>query len=316
MTYDEFKNSLFQIMAGRLPEDFMPEIRNIQKNNNVILEGMSFHRKETDISVSPILYLESLYNNFQDFHGNMEEFVEDILKEVPIMQTLEIDTDFIHTLDQDKLFVRVINAKQNKHIMMDCPYQKEGDFLLTYRVLAYQNEIGMASCIVTNQMLEQSGLTKEQLHNMAMLNTQRLFPIKFGKLMDFMYESLFGMNHTDYLIDVKPEERMEPYVLTNQDKTNGATVLFYPEVKEELLRQFPEGYYVLPSSIHEVLIMSADTVNGKEDEKFLEKTVRETNQSVVEPNEVLSNHIYRVNKDSCRIERVSLEQERKSNRER
>lgn len=318
MTYDEFKNSLFQIMEVRLPEDVMPEMY-VKKNNDVISERMSFRKKGEDVSVSSTLDLKDLYDNFQDFHGDMKDFVEKILKETPIMQTLKIDTDFIRTLNQDQLFVQVVNVKNKKHIMMDCPYQKEGDFLLTYRVLGYRDEIGMASCMVTNHMLEEYGITKEQLHHMAMANTQRLFPIKFEKLTDIIFHHPLGMENTNHFIDVNPEEKQEPYVLTNQAQTHGATVLFYPEVKEELLRQFPEGYYVLPSSTHEVLILSADTVKGKKDEKFLEETVRTVNRSNVRSGDVLSNYIYRVDKDSnCRIARVSLEQDRnrKSKRER
>lgn len=309
MSYDEFKENFFKTLENLLPEGFTPEIRSVKKNNNVVLDGIAVYKKDADIKISPVVYLNNLYADFQHFHGGMEDFAKNVRDEY-FMRNLEINTDFIHEFQPERLFIRVVNAERNKNIMMECPYQKEGDFLLTYRMWAFHDENGIASFIVTNQMMKQYGITKEQLHNMAMLNTQKEFPLRFETMTNRIFGIATGIeSHGNFMIDVKPEDKMEPHVLTNQENMNGATVLFYPEVKEALSRQFEEGYYVIPSSIHEVLILSADTVNGKKDEKFLTEMIRGVNKSDVMPDEILSENLYRVDSD-CKLRKVSLEQER------
>ena len=84
---------------------------------------------------------------------------------------------------------------------------------------------------------------------------------------------------------------MRMYVLSNQEKLYGAACMLYPEVLSAFGEICGRDFYVLPSSIHEVLLVFAE--EGKE--KELKEIVTDMNRNHVAPEEVLSDSIYHYN---------------------
>ena len=79
------------------------------------------------------------------------------------------------------------------------------------------------------------------------------------------------------------------YVLTNKSRMFGAACMMYPDVFKNATLEIKGDFYVLPSSIHEVLLLPSDNVF---DAEGLGRLVREINENQVEPYEVLSNNVY------------------------
>lgn len=77
---------------------------------------------------------------------------------------------------------------------------------------------------------------------------------------------------------------------TTKEKMHGASILMYPEVFDRITT---EDLYILPSSIHEVIIVKA---NGDFSPADLFSLVGEVNATEVEPNEVLGQAVYKYNK--------------------
>lgn len=86
-----------------------------------------------------------------------------------------------------------------------------------------------------------------------------------------------------------------------------------PWVMEKVSSLFPEGFYILPSSIHEILIVPG---NGEENAGELGEMVRDVNRTEVRREEVLSDHIYEYDRESGRICQVPEPKERKRGMER
>ena len=92
------------------------------------------------------------------------------------------------------------------------------------------------------------------------------------------------------------------YVLTNTDKVNGASVLFYrdgtvlDECMKEMNKKYPEikAVYILPSSVHETIIIPSlsDERANNIDENALASMVREVNRSNVSASEFLSDNVF------------------------
>lgn len=99
------------------------------------------------------------------------------------------------------------------------------------------------------------------------------------------------------------------YVLTTESGNLGASALFYPDVQDKAADLMGSGYYVLPSSVHECILVP-DTAGHNE--KDLCAMVREANRSVVEPKDVLSDNVYHFDKDSRQLSRVAADRERDS----
>ena len=69
-------------------------------------------------------------------------------------------------------------------------------------------------------------------------------------------------------------------------------------VLEEIGQKTGSDFFILPSSIHEVLLLP-DT--GREDSKGLKKVISEVNRTQVAPEEVLSDTLYRYDREEKRV---------------
>jgi gamma-glutamylcysteine synthetase len=79
------------------------------------------------------------------------------------------------------------------------------------------------------------------------------------------------------------------FVATVPDKIHGAGVIAYPNFMEDAAQKMGGDFFVLPSSIHEVLLVKD---NGQMTAKELENMVKEVNATQVEPADQLTDHVY------------------------
>ena len=88
---------------------------------------------------------------------------------------------------------------------------------------------------------------------------------------------------------MKPEDRPEMFILTSKMKINGATVIFSEEVRQKVGKQLGGDYYLLPSSIHEWVVIPKRCARSTQE---MEDMVQEVNEDAVEEEEFLSDHVY------------------------
>ena len=79
------------------------------------------------------------------------------------------------------------------------------------------------------------------------------------------------------------------FVVTNKQRIDGAGALFYPEMMDNLAEVFGQNYFILPSSIHEMLVLPD---NGEISADELRTMVAEVNATQVAPAERLTNNVY------------------------
>ena len=83
--------------------------------------------------------------------------------------------------------------------------------------------------------------------------------------------------------------KMPMYVLTNQQKLYGAACMLYPGVLKAFSEENGQDFYVLPSSVHEVILIPAEPGTN---EALLREIVTEINRTQVAKDEVLADSIY------------------------
>ena len=96
----------------------------------------------------------------------------------------------------------------------------------------------------------------------------------------------------------EPEDGLKLYLLTNQMGYNGAAAILYEGVLKNFAEEVGKDLILLPSSIHEVLLLPD---NGDSDYEALSALVREVNEAQVRREEWLSDHVYRYLKEEDRI---------------
>ena len=79
------------------------------------------------------------------------------------------------------------------------------------------------------------------------------------------------------------------FVATVPDKIHGAGVLAYQDFMDQAAERVGGSFYILPSSLHEVLLVPD---NGQMNLQDLEAMVREVNATQVAPEDKLTDNVY------------------------
>ena len=82
------------------------------------------------------------------------------------------------------------------------------------------------------------------------------------------------------------------YILTNKLKIHGATCIAYPRLLKRIADYLEDDLVIIPSSIHEVLIIPASITQEGYSLEDLQFMITETNDTILTDDEVLSNHAY------------------------
>ena len=143
-----------------------------------------------------------------------------------------------------------------------------------------ERENGSSTILITNDLMQQFGITQEQLHSDAMVNAPEIRPSEIHDMTEMMNE-MFG---SGMLPEVDPADE-KLFVATVSSKVHGAGVITYPNFFENAAEKLGGDFYILPSSIHEVLLVRD---NGEMSAEDLEAIVRSVNASEVQPEEQLT----------------------------
>lgn len=300
LNYEEFKDYLKENIKSKLPEEYemaQVDIHPITKNNGIILDGLIISN-ETQ-AISPTIYLNDAYTDYRQ-NGNLDETVTkvagmyvDAMEQSPELMTMDLENDLFSEKGKELITFRVCGYEANKELLETMPHERVGDMAMTYHIIATQSEDGFGSIRITDSLMKQMGLDETELKSRALDNTLRMYPPTLKSMMEVMEEMMFGKSkEMGELGRELPEDNM--YVLSNTSGINGATSLFYPEVQETIANTLGRNYFVLPSSIHEMLIVPDD---GQMTQQELASMVKEVNETQVAPNEVLTNNVYHYDKN-------------------
>lgn len=185
---------------------------------------------------------------------------------------------------KDNIIFRIINYDRNRSILEKAPHLRLNDLAITFRWLASMEETGIATVLIRSEHMSYWNVTLETLVRFANRNTPRLFPFKVIPL-DEMIADYFKEEHS-MKMDNAGNSML---VLTNQFGINGAGCICYKGVLENLADELHSNLYILPSSIHEVIVIPDEAGTDK---KVLESLVQTTNEELVAEEEVLSNQVY------------------------
>lgn len=287
MEYKDFLEEVKNNIKDYLPDSFKDatvDIQKVKKNNGVELNGLTV--RKTGQKISPVLYLDQYYRNLQQGLTNIQDICKNVAEGITQNQrSFDVNDILDPEKIKDRVTFSVIGAKNNISMLQDMPHRIKDDMAMVYRIIVNQENQEVGSVKISDQLAESLNLNEKDLYNMAMENTPKLFPAQFQSMFDVLKKMMPEM-----------AEMMEPnifedsmYVLSNEQNIDGASALFYPGVQEEIYKHMGKEYYVLPSSIHETIIVPKnESMNATE----LKNMVMEINGKEVSPDEVLTDSVY------------------------
>ena len=148
---------------------------------------------------------------------------------------------------------------------------------------------------VKEEILGMWNVTKEDILRIA-LETNEYFATS---MKDTMLEILTKQNAPDYMIaEMMDSVAINQIVLTNQSKLFGAAAIYKTDMLKEIADEYENDLYIIPSSIHELIVTPKEKMSVEEMSAF----IKETNETQVDPEDRLSDHVYIFNRDTMKIE--------------
>lgn len=296
--YKDFYSTLEKAMepsGGHLIEMDIPK-------NNSSMKGITI--RKDDSNLAPTIYPDFYYQDWKEGKP-MGEIVSGVRSKI-----MEMAPELSHFSPRNinrnsaitHLYASIVGYENNKEWLQTIPHERMADLA----VFAKWDLGNGYTAKVNDFLLAKTQLTKEEALKIAKTNTA------LSSRFEGMDVIMAGML-TDEGMDKELAEAMTTefeatpfYVLTNESGIDGAAVIACPEVLMAVQRHIGEDFYILPSSIHETLILpksQTDDVEG------LKQMVSSINEAEVPPEDRLLDNVYEFDGHSLKIAGEGLTQE-------
>lgn len=298
MKFEEFVEEIIENMQKRVPENYLVQVQNICKNNDLKLTGLTIG--DQNLNIYPTIYLEEFYKKYEE--GVSFEAITDIIWNTYCQNAPKGNWDTSRFIEwrnvKDIICPKIINYAANRELLNSVPYRKVCDLAVVYYATVDICENGVASILLRNEHLKLWGKTEADLYELALENYRRIFSITSQNLEDIVLELMNCKEDISF-----DENTIVPMiVVTNKKKLNGAAAILFPDELQKIADKIGTDLYILPSSVHEIILLSTDNTMTVDE---LKETVRFVNSNELRQEEVLSDNVYLFNRHNPSIEIVS-----------
>ena len=325
MKYELFTEELTECIINMAEPGEEVTVRKILKNNDTAFDSVTV--KQPGCNMTPTLYFQDLKRSF-DEGMQMDELARSVLSFSRTGSGVWPAEDFDpgdYSYFRDKVMFRLVSSDRNRQYLRHRPHRGRLDLEIVYY---YQCRIGkesMGTISVGDEDLNRCGISEEDIYRDALRNTPILNPPVICPITDLLnsFTDPDGMPDLGAPVrdmdpdgmpdlhapvrDADPDEGVdiglpvyEPdlygnapvplLVLTNESKYCGAACMLYEGLLRDLSDEIRSDLFIIPSSIHEVLLLPDE---GEFSEEELSALVCEINAHFINPSEILSDHVYR-----------------------
>lgn len=283
MNYQEFLHYIQAQLRDSLDSGTTVEIRTITKNNGVSKDAFIITSPGTNLA--PTIYIPPYYHRYLDGVPT-EDIISDILTTYQqALPSYHFDTSVFTDYSKAKknIVMRLVSYERNKELLPLVPHKRFLDFAVLYYCLLQADDARQASILIYDEHLRFWNIDEDELYEVALANTPKLLTHHIDNLQSILNEIIY--DSSGFLA----EDSFPIYVLSNQYRTYGASVLLYPDLIASLADSFEKDLVILPSSVHELLLLPIDDAP---DMAYYTDMVRQVNASQLADDEILSDHAY------------------------
>ncbi len=286
----------------------------VKKNNGIELTGIIIEEK--GCNTSPTIYIDDFFSEYRNGLGigEIAETIWQIYRKNRFEESVDLSNFTDYQKAKRQIAFRLVNYEKNKELLVDVPFKRFLDLAVIFYYSVQEPPFyGKASILICREHMEKWDISLEELYQNARSNTQVLFPAKIENIENVMVEMLEkgradkaswveagglgpdGQEWMDELLsqlqrDFEREENKIPmYVLSNTQKLYGAACILYVNILEKFSRLINSDFYILPSSVHEVILLP---VSEHSSTPALLDMVTEINKTQVEESEILADSVY------------------------
>ena len=298
-SYNTMKGEVISTLKRILPNSILvEEIKNIK--NGQVLEGVSLRREDENIALC--FYFNHFLEAYMD--GIPVELISEKILELykeAIKEQRKININNIEDFEKQKenIIFKIVNTEKNRELLNNAPYFPLLDLSIIFSLkIDVPDCEGIGTMNITNQLMELWEVDKRDLLELALVNTPKLLPIEIGYVTELLLKQEINEVNFDEILDSISETQADDLIyLRNKSQINGFSVLLYPDILKKLHNKIG-SFYIIPSSIHEALLLPW---NDNVDIDYMRNLIQEVNENLVNEVEFLSDNLYFYNKETQSI---------------
>ncbi len=295
MEFTSFKTLVKEEIERRAGKTYSVRLNDVMKNNGVVLSGLTV--MQDDSNISPTIYLNNYYEAYENGQATLAMVINDVMdvyNKNKVNRKLDMRYFLNYESVKGRIVLKLVNTQKNETLLKDIPHMEFLDLSIVFQFLVSDENIGAASILIHNAHAKLWGVDYKELYTRALKNTPRLLQYEIKSMKDVIGEMINAeknKNHeSDYHEYMGELDRCIPmYVLSNQNRTDGAACMLYPNLIGDFAKAMGSDLYIIPSSIHELLLLPA----GDDDEsRYIRDIIREINETQLLEEEILSDSLY------------------------
>lgn len=316
------KEDFVRMAAERLPDYFSEDIKitdisvkEVVKHNDQHKLGIEF--TFADSNFSPVVYPDALFEDYQagkpleEILQALSHTVEKSLSEVPGV-TKETVTQALSDYESARhhLSIRLCDPDLNQELQENAVHSKVSDFEAIYQLKFAMPDESVGYSTITPAMLDSWGVSMETLQKDAATCTWAEYPIlsPMGNMISYLTSGLSLPNLLETGEPVQMSDDMFPvFVLSNDQAMQGASLITLPDLLDQIGDILQDDFYILPSSLHEVIIVPQNTQMTLDE---LSEMVHSVNESQVAAEDLLSDKVQHYDTKSHLLENAYAHQQR------
>ena len=310
MTYETFLKWIPDMVQLQMGEGVKVRLHTIYKNNNVRRDALCI--LEDGCNVSPTIYLETYYEKLQQGYS-LEQICEEICREYQANHCgMYMDMGSFYDFDKmkEKIVYKLIHYEHNQELLKDVPHRRFLDLAVVYYLLIEDPFIGSGTALIHHRQRQMWQVDEETLYQRAVVNTDHLLGYQIQPMSQVILELLqkdmryqleedlemgicTGEQVDQWAVEIlahmMPTEKHTMFVLSNHNKYLGAAAILNRDRLSAFAEKMGCGFHVVPSSIHEMILIPDTESLQRED---LRRLLQEINEEEENVQEYLSDQIY------------------------
>ena len=293
MEYREFLENVRKEVESRYDSNVSVTLNHVMKNNGTELDGITIMEK--DKNIAPTIYINSFYDRYRE-GGSLKAVVSEIIRIYnQNKNSININADYFENYENVRktIVYKLVNYQKNKKLLEDVPYKRVLDLAVVFYCLIEQRKGVSATALIHNEHLRIWNVTEDEIYNDALKNTPVLLAGSIVPMSKILSEiaGTAPVDNDEKVCEYTGEDIL--YVLTNSSRVNGAACILYDNLLKKFANDVHSDLYILPSSVHEVIIVPKKNAFDKSE---LADMVREVNEQGVSQDEILSDNVYEYNR--------------------
>lgn len=293
MEYREFLENVRKEVESRYDSNVSVTLNHVMKNNGTELDGITIMEK--DKNIAPTIYINSFYDRYRE-GVSLKAVVSEIIRIYnQNKNSININADYFENYENVRktIVYKLVNYQKNKKLLEDVPYKRVLDLAVVFYCLIEQRKSVSATALIHNEHLRIWNVTEDEIYNDALKNTPVLLAGSIVPMSKILSEiaGTAPVDNDEKVCEYTGEDIL--YVLTNSSRVNGAACILYDNLLKKFANDVHSDLYILPSSVHEVIIVPKKNAFDKSE---LADMVREVNEQGVSQDEILSDNVYEYNR--------------------